>query len=124
MPTIIDRYVRDGKVKVITRPIAFIGADSERRAARGALGRAAEQARAVQPAHLLQPGRRRTRGWLTDDLVAAAYASIPGLDVQEALSSRNSPTVLAQTQAFDQQANDDKRPRDADGAGRQDGRAS
>jgi protein-disulfide isomerase len=107
MPTIIDRYVRDGKVKVVTRPIAFLGAESE-------LGRRAALSAGLQN-HLsefsqlvyLNQGPENS-GWLNDNLVGAAYASIPGLGVQEALNSRTSPPVLAQEKVFDKQATSDR----------------
>lgn len=107
MPTITSRYVREGKVKVITRPIAFIGAESEvgRRAALSA----GLQNRLAQFNQLIYFNQQpENSGWLTDQLVAAAYASIPGLNVQQALSNRTSPKVLAQTHTFDQQANADR----------------
>jgi protein-disulfide isomerase len=106
MPTIVPRYVRDGKVKVITRPIAFIGAESEvgRRAALSA-GLQNKLAQFNQLIYFNQGAENS--GWLNDDLVSAAYASIPGLNVQEALSGRSSSKVVGQGQAFDGQANAD-----------------
>jgi protein-disulfide isomerase len=106
MPTVIQRYVRQGKLKVITRPVTFIGPESEvgRRAALAA----GLQNRLAQFNQLIYFNQgAENSGWLTDDLVTAAYASIPGLDVQEALNSRDSSRVVAQTQAFDREANND-----------------
>ena len=106
MPTITQRYVRQGKLKVITRPVTFIGAESE--AGRRAALSAGLQNKLAQFNQLIYFNQgAENSGWLTDDLVTAAYASIPGLDVQEALNSRNSSRVVAQTRAFDQQANND-----------------
>ena len=106
MPTIVQRYVRQGKLKVITRPVTFIGSDSEtgRRAALAA----ALQNRMAQFNQLLYFNQgAENSGWLADDLVTAAYASIPGLNVQQALNSRNSSAVVAQTRTVDQQVKSD-----------------
>jgi protein-disulfide isomerase len=106
MPTIVQRYVREGKLKVVTRPVTFIGPESEvgRRAALAA----GLQNRMSQFNQLLYFNQgAENAGWLTDDLVRAAYASIPGLNVQEAMNSRNSSRVVAQTKTFDQDVNTD-----------------
>ena len=107
MPTIISRYVRDGKVKVVTRPVDFLGAESE-------LGRRAALSAGLQN-HLSEFSQLmyanqgpENSGWLNDNLVSAAYASIPGLDAQTALASRTSPPVLAQEKAFDKRATSDQ----------------
>jgi protein-disulfide isomerase len=106
MPTILSRYVRTGKVKVVTRPIAFIGADSER-GRRAALS-AGLQNRAAQFTQLMYANQgAENSGWLTDDLIHAAYASIPGLKLQKALSSRDSQPVLSQEHTYDTQATKD-----------------
>jgi len=107
MPTIVARYVRNGTVKVVTRPIAFIGADSEtgRRAAMAA----GLQNRLSQFTQLMYFNQGpENSGWLTNNLIGAAYASIPGLRSQQALDSKNSSAVLSQLHTFDQQANTDQ----------------
>jgi protein-disulfide isomerase len=106
MPTILQRYVREGKLKVITRPINIIGPESE--AGRRAALAAGLQNRLAQFDQLIYFNQgAENSGWLNDELVTAAYASIPGLDVQEALNSRNSSRVVAQTQIVDRQSNAD-----------------
>jgi len=107
MPTILARYVKTGRVKVVSRPIAFIGADSER-GRRAALS-AGLQDRFSQFTQLMYANQgAENSGWLTDDLIQAAYASIPGLKVQQAMSGRSSQPVLGQEHTFDTQATDDK----------------
>jgi protein-disulfide isomerase len=103
VPTLISRYVRTGKVKVEARPIAFIGPDSER--GRAAAIAAAEQNRLFDYTQLLYLNQGpENSGWLSDQLVDAAAASIPGLDVRRVLTDRNSAAVKAQEGAIDQQA--------------------
>ena len=107
MPTVISRYVRDGKVKVDQRLVAFIGPDSKR-------GRAAALAAAGQDKLFnftqllyLNQGTENT-GWLDDELVKRAAASVPGLDVQQLLAQRGSGTVSDEASTAEQQATADK----------------
>jgi protein-disulfide isomerase len=103
MPDLIGRYVHTGKVKIEARPLAFIGPDSEQgRAAAIAAGEQNKLFDFVQILYLNQ-GAENT-GWLNDDLIASAAASIPGLDVSSFLAARSSATVNADAGAYDQQA--------------------
>jgi len=102
MPSIISGYVRKGKVRVEARPIAFIGTDSQR-------GRAAVLAAGLQNKffNFMQliynnQGAENT-SWLDDDLITSAAASIPGVDVGQLLTERNSKTVEDRSSAIDQQ---------------------
>jgi protein-disulfide isomerase len=107
MPKLLSRYVRTGKVKIESRPIAFIGPDSERGRA-GALA-AAQQNRMFNYMQLLylNQGTENT-GWLNDAMATAAATSIPGLDVNAWKSARGSSSVRDQASQFDSQATADK----------------
>jgi protein-disulfide isomerase len=107
MPQLLSRYVRPGKVKIESRPIAFIGPDSERGRA-GALA-AAQQNRMFNYMQLLylNQGTENT-GWLNDAMATAAATSIPGLDINAWKSARGSSTVKDQESQFDSQATADK----------------
>jgi protein-disulfide isomerase len=107
MPALIVRYVRTGKVKIEARPIAFIGADSQR--GRVAAIAAGEQNKLFNFAQILflNQGSENT-GWLNDQMVTSAAASIPGLDVSRFLAGSNSDAVKAKAGAFDRQAVADK----------------
>ncbi len=61
MPKLLARYVRNGKVKIEARPIAFIGPDSERGRAGCAGRRAAEPDVQLHAAPLPEPGDREHR---------------------------------------------------------------
>ena len=99
MPTIIDRYVRTGKVKVEARTIAFIGPDSDR--GRRAAIAASRQNRLFDFEQLLYANQGpENGGWLDDSMVTAAAKSIPGLDVQTLLDTRNSASVVGYGQAL------------------------
>ena len=103
LPALIGQYVRTGKVKIEARPIAFIGPDSQRgRAAAIAAGEQNKLFNVAQILYLNQGGENT--GWLNDQMIKSAAASIPGLDVPQLLSTRSSATVNTRADAFDQQA--------------------
>lgn len=100
MPNLISQYVRTGKVKIVTRPLAFIGPDSVR--GRSAALAAAQQNRFYNFMELLYANQgTENTGWLSDKTVERAAASIPGLDVPRLLSHRNSASVSSQSQTYD-----------------------
>lgn len=106
VPTLITRYVREGKLKVDTRIVAFIGPDSERgRAAALAAGRQNKLSNFTQLLYLNQ-GAENT-GWLDDDMVRRAAASIPGLDVSQLLADSDSGAVSDEAAEVEEQATAD-----------------
>jgi protein-disulfide isomerase len=107
MPTIIDRYVRTGKLKVEARAIAIIGPDSER--GRRAMIAAERQNRAFNFAQLLYFNQgAENSGWLDDSIVAAAARSIPGVNVKALQDAMNSSSVADEAQTYDQEAQTDQ----------------
>ena len=107
MPTLLSRYVRTGKLKVVARPVSIIGPDSER--GRRAMIAAFAQNRGFNFSQLLYFNQGpENGGWLDDSMVADAAASIPGVDVKQLQDSVNSKAVANQTVRFDQQAQADQ----------------
>ena len=107
MPSVIPKYVRTGKVKVVARPIVAIGPDSER--GRRAMEAAGLQNLAFNFAQLLYFNQGAENGsWLNDAMVNAAASSIPGLNVSALQKARDSATVLAELKSIDAQATADK----------------
>ena len=103
MPTIVQRYVRTGKLKVIARPIAIIGPDSER-GVRGMIA-AGKQNRAFNFAQILYFNQGpENGGWLDDAMVASAAKSIPGVNVRALQDAVSSSVVKSQAQTFARQA--------------------
>jgi protein-disulfide isomerase len=93
-PNVVTKYVRTGKLKVVLRPWAFIGPDSIR--GQAAVLAAAEQNKAFNYAELLYDNQgTENTGWLDDNMVAAAAASIPGLPVHELVAAVSSASVKA-----------------------------
>jgi protein-disulfide isomerase len=106
MPSVVSRFVRTGKLKVVARPIAFLGPDSE--VARKAAVAASLRNRFFDFSQLLYLNQgTENSGWVTDQLVAAAYASIPGINVDSAMAARDSTAVARQERQFDTQAHAD-----------------
>src|SRR5262249_36108605 len=85
MPTVIQRYVRPGTLRVELRPLTIIGPDSVR--GRNAAIAAGDQDRLFDFTQLTYANQgTENTGWLDDDFVKAAAASIPGLDVPRVLT--------------------------------------
>jgi protein-disulfide isomerase len=107
LPDILKKYVKPGKVRIEVRVLDFIGPDSGR--GRKAMVAAGNQNRAFNYAQILyyNQGTENT-GWLNDDMVASAAASIPGLDVPKLLADRNSSAVAKAASDFDAEAVNDK----------------
>lgn len=107
MPTLLERYVRTGKLKVIARPVTVIGPDSER--GRRAMIAAFAQNRGFNFSQLLYFNQGpENGGWLDDSMVADAAASIPGVDVKQLQDAAGSQAVTDQAAKFDQQAQADQ----------------
>ncbi len=86
MPDLLTRYVRSGKAKIVARPLAF---SSDSAKGRNAMIAAGLQNRAFNFAEVLylNQGTENT-GWLNDEMIAQAAASIPGLRVADLLAAR------------------------------------
>jgi len=107
MPTIIDKYVRTGKVQVEARPIVFIGPDSDRGAR--AMAAAAQQNRGFTLAQILYYNQgAENGGWLSDQTVDDAAVGIPGLRLPVFRAAYSSGAVADQVKRFNSEANADK----------------
>lgn len=91
-PTLVNEYVRPGKVKVEFRGFPFIGDDSVK--AHRFLLAAAEQDKLwdLQEALYRSQGSENS-GWVTDDLVRRVAGEIPGLDVDELFADAGRPAI-------------------------------
>lgn len=94
IPTIVDEYVRPGKVKMEFRGYPFLGEDSLK--AQRFLLAAAEQNRLWQLAEVLYryQGAEHS-GWVTDDLIRERAAEIPGLDVDQLFADASRDDIAA-----------------------------
>jgi protein-disulfide isomerase len=92
LPTIVSRYVRTGKVRIVFEGLAFVGADSVT-ALRTALA-AAPQNRFWNVLELLYENQgAENTGWVTDSLLHQIGAAIPDLDSERMFTDRSSSAV-------------------------------
>jgi protein-disulfide isomerase len=102
-PTLIKQYVRTGRVKVVFRPLAFLGPDSVR--GRNAVIAAGLQNKLFDVVQLLYTNQgAENSGWLDERLVEAAARSVPSLEAARLLADSGSTAVARRAQAFDSQA--------------------
>ncbi len=95
LPSIVNRYVRDGHVRLEFRNLDSIGSDSAR-AARMA-GALAEQNHLWEFIDLMYKNQgAENTGYVTNRYLQALAAAIPGVDVSRALGARSSATVEGQ----------------------------
>jgi protein-disulfide isomerase len=106
-PRLIKNYVRTGKAKIVFRPIAFIGPDSQRgRDAAIAAGKQNKMFDFVQILYLNQGAENS--GWLSDSTVDAAASSVRGLNARRLLQQRSSTSTTQQADSVDRQATKDR----------------
>jgi protein-disulfide isomerase len=97
LPTVIQRYVRSGKLRLVFRPLAFLGADSEP-AAKAALA-AGQQDRLWQYADAFYRNQGpENGGYVTDAFLRKVGSEVPGLDVAKLMSDMNSSSIATKLQ--------------------------
>lgn len=87
LPTLVEGYVKTGKLRIVFRGLAFIGPDSDK-ALRAAVA-AAHEDHLWDVVHGLYLNQgHENAGWVTDELVGEIAAAVPGLDVGSLLERR------------------------------------
>jgi protein-disulfide isomerase len=96
LPVLINDYVRTGKVKLVLRPLAFIGSDSVRGAR--AVVAASHQNKAWTFLDILyrEQGEENT-GYMTDAYLRGIGKQVPGLDTTQMLKAATSDPSVVQT---------------------------
>jgi protein-disulfide isomerase len=103
LPELVRRYVRDHKLKVEVRPLAFIGSDSVR--GRNAMLAAARQGAAFDFAQILYDNQgTENTGWLDETIVARAAESIPRVDPRRLFADRGDASIRQQAAELDADA--------------------
>jgi len=90
LPTIVQKYIRTGKVQLHLQPWAFIGSQSK--TGRLAVIAASFQNKGFEYAKVLydnQPDNSENTGYLDDNWMARMAASVNGLKVQKVMSQKN-----------------------------------
>ena len=104
-PDLVDDYVRDGQVKVVSETLAFLGPDSVT-AARAALA-AGEQNRYWPYSTLLfEKQGQENSGYVTDDFLRGLAEDTPGLDVGKWEDQRAGNSFTKELQAVQSRAQD------------------
>lgn len=88
-PSVIDAYVKSGKLKIVYQPMAFLGTDSIR--AWQMAGEVAKQDLVWQYADLFYANQgQENTGYVTDDFLRKVGSGVAGLDVEQAMAARGS----------------------------------
>ena len=107
IPDFVPRFVRTGKVKLVMRPLAFIGPASV--LGRKALIAASYQNKAFNFAEILYDNQRtENTGWLNDAMIESAAESIPGINPLKVDQQRNLASATQAAAASDNAATQDK----------------
>ena len=95
LPTLVEDYVKSGKLRIVFSGMAFIGPDSDK-ALRTALA-AGREDHLWDVVHGLYTSQgHENSGWVTDELVTELAAGVPELDGEELLDTRWERTVTAE----------------------------
>jgi protein-disulfide isomerase len=102
-PDLVDDYVREGKVRVVSETMVFLGPDSVT-AARAALA-AGEQNR-YWPYHtlLFKNQGEENSGYVTDDFLRGLAEQTPGLDVEKWEDQRAGNSFVKELEAVQSKA--------------------
>lgn len=104
LPTIVNRYVRPGKVRLVFDGMSFVGPDSAT-ALRASLA-AGRQNRFWNVLELLYENQgQENTGWVTDSLLRSIGDAVPGLDTNRMLAERGSAAVDSQVEQANTAAN-------------------
>jgi protein-disulfide isomerase len=103
-PTLLDDYVRTGKVKNEFRGIAFLGSDSLK-ALRFVFAAGLQNRLWEFEDGLYRNQGKENSGWVTDDLLRNVAAQIPGLDVEKLFADANGGEVQQMIGQAEAQAN-------------------
>ena len=95
LPTLIEDYVKPGKLRIVFNGLAFIGEDSDS-ALRTAIaaGRQNHLWDVVHALYVHQGGENA--GWVTDELIRVTTGGVAGLDVERMLDVRRESTIEAE----------------------------
>lgn len=107
LPTVVQKYVRTGKMKIELRLISILGPDSTK-AQQYAAG-VTPQNKVWNYADLFYRNQgRENSGYVTDEFLQSIAKGVPGLDVNKVNTAKNSPAAKAlvtQTEQAAQTAN-------------------
>ncbi|MFT3774953.1 MAG: thioredoxin domain-containing protein [Minicystis sp.] len=103
LPSIIQRHVRAGQVKIVFRNLAFLGPDSKEAAQMTAAVGLQDHLWQFADLFLRNQGEENA-GYVTDDFLRRLAAALPGVDVHRALNDRDAPAVARQLEDAEREA--------------------
>jgi protein-disulfide isomerase len=92
LPALVQDHVRERTLRLEHRGLAFIGPDSER-GMRAVLAAGLQNRLYEMKSLLFASQGAENSGWVTEELIAAAARSIPGVDVEQLLADMESDEV-------------------------------
>jgi protein-disulfide isomerase len=92
LPQLVDEYVRPGRVRLVLRPLAFLGEDSVRGARAAAAAAQQDRAWGFVERFYAQQGEENS-GYATDDFLREVGGGVQGLDVARVLRERDADAV-------------------------------
>ena len=100
LPTVVEEYVETGRLKLVLRPLAFIGEDSVRAARAVAAAGEQDLAWPLMEAIFANQGAENS-GYVTDDYLRNLASQIEGLDPQAIVDAANSEEPVPVLQEAD-----------------------
>ena len=95
LPTLVERFIRPGKVRLVLRTLTFLGEDSKR-AARVAQAAGRQNKLWQFTAIFFENQGKENSGYATDDFLLKIASAIPGLDTDKAMREQRSEPVSAE----------------------------
>ena len=95
LPTLVNDYVRPGKVNADFRVVSILGSDSET-AARYVLAAGKQNLMWEYQQELFRNQGTENSGWVTEDVLRETAAAVPGLDADQLFTDAESAEVSAQ----------------------------
>lgn len=102
-PTLVEEYVRPGRVRMEFRGLAFLGPDSEKALRHVLAAGRQDHAWELQDALYGSQGEENS-GWVTDELLREIGGAVEGLDVERMFADASSQAVTDEIAESRQQA--------------------
>jgi protein-disulfide isomerase len=93
LPTVVERYVRSGRLRLELHVLTFLGEDSVRSGAMAAAAAQKDRLWTFADGFYQRQGPENS-GYATDDFLRGVGEATPGLDVERAFADRERPQVL------------------------------
>jgi protein-disulfide isomerase len=103
LPTVVDRYVRTGRVRLELQVLSFLGEDSVRAGQMASAAAQQDRLWTFTEAFYRSQGAENS-GYVTDDFLRRIGDQTPGLDVDSAFAARETPAAVDALEAANRAA--------------------